>query len=63
MALEYGTRHLIDYLSDGKNYNYMFGNEKLDICKNQFKLVQDIEDHYDELKSIVNSLTNEIIKK
>ena len=62
-ALEYGIRHLTDYLLDGKNFNTMFGTENWDICKNQFKLVQDIETHYDELREIVDEVVEEVIKK
>ena len=62
MALEYGIRHLTEYLKDGKSYNHLFNTENLDVCKNQFKLVQEIETSYDELKQIVEDVTKEIIK-
>lgn len=62
MALEYGIRHLTDYLQDGKNFNPDYDTESWDICKNQFKLVQEIESHYDELIGIVQEVVKEIIK-
>jgi len=57
-ALIYGTRALSEYLLDGKDYITNFGYEKLDICKNQFKLVQDIETNYEELQKIVLDVIN-----
>lgn len=62
MALEYGIRHLTDYLEDGKNFYPEVDTQNWDICKNQFKLVQEIETHYDELVGIVQEMAKKIIK-
>lgn len=61
MALEYGIRHLTDYLLDGKNFNPIYDTDSWDICKNQFKLVQDIENNYDTLQSVVRKVAFEVI--
>lgn len=60
MALEYGIRHLTDYLDGDKKFKVDHKTQNWDICKNQFKLVEDIELHYDELKAIINNTYQQI---
>lgn len=60
MALEYGIRHVTDYLDGDKKFKIDHKTQNWDICKNQFKLVEDIELHYGELKTIINNTYHEI---
>jgi len=61
MALEYGMRNLIEFLSDGKNFNPYCETDSWDICKNQFRLVQNIENNYDKLQEIVKEVAYDIM--
>jgi len=63
MTLENGIIHLTDYINGNKKYKTEYKEQNLDRARNQFKLVSEIELHYDELKKIVTELKNEILFK
>lgn len=53
MTLECGMRFLTDYL-DGDNYfNTDYPEHNLTRARTQFKLVDDMEKHWDEMLSII----------
>jgi len=53
MTLECGVRFLTDYL-DGDNYfSTSYEGQNLDRCRTQFKLVAEMEKHFDEMREIV----------
>ena len=56
MTLECGIRFLDDYL-DGDNYfKISRTHHNLDRCRTQFKLVSEMEKHYDEMQTIVKEV-------
>ena len=53
MTLECGTRFLTDYL-DGDNYFHTaYPEHNLDRCRTQFKLVQDMEQQFDQMAAVI----------
>ncbi len=53
MTLECGIRFLTDYL-DGDNYFHIrYPEQNLDRCRTQFKLVQDMENQFDQMAAVV----------
>ena len=53
MTLECGIRFLTDYL-DGDNYFHTsYEGQNLDRCRTQFKLVQDMEQQFDDMAAVV----------
>ena len=54
MTLECGMRFLTDYLEGDTYFRIHRDGQNLDRCRTQFKLVSDMEAHWDELKSIVD---------
>lgn len=48
-----GVRFLTDYLRGDKYFKIHRSNHNLDRCRTQFKLVSDIESHFDQLRQIV----------
>ena len=53
MTLECGIRFLTDYL-DGDNYFHIqYPEQNLDRCRTQFKLVRDMEEQFDQMRSII----------
>ena len=53
MTLECGMRFLTDYL-DGDNYFHTaYPDHNLDRCRTQFKLVQDMEQQFDQMNAII----------
>ena len=66
MTLELGMRFLTDYL-DGDQYFALNNYQKrtrpkinLERARNQLKLVEEIEKHYDELENIIKETLNEL---
>ena len=53
MTFECGMRFLADYLSGDTYFRIHRPSHNLDRCRNQFKLVSDMEAHLDEMKAIV----------
>ena len=53
MTIECGMRFLTDYLEGDTYFKTAYAEHNLDRCHTQFKLVADMEAHWDELKAIV----------
>ena len=53
MTLECGIRFLTDYLEGDTYFHTSREGQNLDRCRTQFKLVGDMEAHWDELGAIV----------
>ena len=53
MTIECGMRFLTDYLQGDTYFKTEYAEHNLARCRTQFKLVQEMEKHWDELKSIV----------
>ena len=53
MTLECGIRFLTDYLEGDVYFHINRERQNLDRCRTQFKLVRDMEEHWDELTEIV----------
>ena len=53
MTFECGMRFLADYLNGDTYFRIHRPSHNLDRCRNQFKLVADMEQHLDEMKAIV----------
>ena len=55
MTLECGIRFLTDYLDGDHYFHIRYPEQNLDRCRTQFKLVQDMEAHFDQMNRIVQS--------
>jgi len=55
MTIENAMRFLADYLEGDVYYKIHYPEQNLDRSRTQIKLVEDMEQHWDELKSIVKS--------
>ena len=53
MTLECGMRFLTDHLQGDKYFKIHREDHNLDRCRTQFKLVADMETHFDEMQKIV----------
>ena len=53
MTLECGIRFLTDYLVGDTYFRTHREGQNLDRCRTQFKLVADMEAHWDEMNAIV----------
>ena len=53
MTLECGIRFLTDYLEGDHYFKVHREGQNLDRCRAQFKLVRDMEEHWDEMRAIV----------
>jgi len=53
MTLECGMRFLTDHLQGDKYFKIHRRNHNLDRCRTQFKLVSDMETHFDKMQRIV----------
>ena len=53
MTLECGMRFLTDHLEGDSYFHISREGQNLDRCRTQFKLVADMEEHWDELETIV----------
>lgn len=56
MTLECGIRFLTDYLSGDTYFHIQRPGQNLDRCRTQFKLVEDMENHWDEMNAIAAKL-------
>ncbi len=54
MTLECGMRFLTDYLEGDTYFKTAYDDHNLVRCRTQFKLVSEMEKHWDELQKIVN---------
>ena len=54
MTLECGIRFLTDYLDGDHYFRIHYPEQNLDRCRTQFKLVQDMEEQFDEMHRIVS---------
>lgn len=57
MTLECGIRFLTDYLEGDHYFATHRPNQNLDRCRTQFKLVRDMEEHWEEMQKIVKKYT------
>ncbi|MEY8386097.1 aminoglycoside phosphotransferase family protein [Oscillospiraceae bacterium 38-13] len=53
MTLECGIRFLTDYIDGDHYFHISREGQNLDRCRTQFKLVRDMEEHWNELEEIV----------
>ncbi len=53
MTLECGMRFLTDYLDGDTYFKTAYPEHNLDRCRTQFKLAEEMEKHWDEMKAIV----------
>ena len=53
MTLECGVRFLTDYLMGDKYFSIDREHHNLDRCRTQFKLIEDMESHWNEMEEIV----------
>ena len=56
MTLECGMRFLTDHLSGDTYFHVQRENQNLDRCRTQFKLVSDMEAHWDEMNDIIRNM-------
>ena len=53
MTIECGMRFLTDYLNGDVYFNIERESHNLDRCRTQFKLISDMEEHWDKMQSII----------
>lgn len=56
MTLECGMRFLTDHLSGDTYFQIQRPGQNLDRCRTQFKLVEDMEQHWEEMNTIIQKL-------
>ena len=54
MTLECGIRFLTDYLSGDTYFRISYPEQNLDRCRTQFKLVRDMEEQFDAMRSVIS---------
>ena len=54
MTLECGIRFLTDYLDGDSYFRIHYPEQNLDRCRTQFKLVADMETHWEEMNEVVS---------
>ena len=59
MTIECGMRFLTDYLDGDTYFKTSYADHNLDRCHTQFKLVEEMEAHWDEMKNIVKEYCKE----
>ena len=57
MTLECGVRFLTDYLDGDHYFGIHYPDHNLDRARTQFKLVSEMEKHWDEMEKIVEEET------
>lgn len=57
MTLECGIRFLTDYLDGDCYFRTHYPEQNLDRCRTQFKLVQDMEAQFEQMKAVVEKYT------
>ena len=58
LTLECGMRFLTDHLNGDTYFKVHRENHNLDRARTQFKLVDEMENHFEEMKSIINKYSN-----
>lgn len=58
LTLECGMRFLTDHLNGDTYFKVHRENHNLDRARTQFKLVEEMENHFEEMKSIINKYSN-----
>ena len=53
MTLECGIRFLTDYLEGDHYFRIHYPEQNLDRCRTQFKLVQDMEEQFDQMAAVI----------
>lgn len=56
LTFECGMRFLTDYIDGDRYFRVEHPNHNLDRCRNQFRLVEDIKKHLDEMNAIVSEI-------
>ncbi|MDD4388876.1 MAG: hypothetical protein PHV87_06700 [Bacilli bacterium] len=59
MALVNGLKYLNDYFSGNKTYKAAYKEQNIDRARNQFRIVEDIETHYEGMRNVVSYLYNQ----
>lgn len=62
ITLECGMRFLTDFIEGDVYFSINYPTHNLDRAKAQFKLVEEIEYHYDELNQIIQNILNDLRK-
>lgn len=62
MTLECGVRFLTDYIDGDHYFRIHRPDHNLDRCRTQFKLVSEMEKHWDEMTAIVEEVAREVKK-
>ena len=62
MALDAAIKNLTDYVKGNVDIEVEYKTQNLDRCKNQLKLVEELEKHYDEIKSTIEEIVKEMIE-
>ena len=60
MTFECGMRFLTDYLEGDSYFKTKYDEHNLVRCRTQFKLVSEMEKHWDEMKQIVADCCKEL---
>ena len=63
ITLEIATRFLTDYLQGDVYFKTHRVGHNLDRCRNQLKLVQSIEDQFDDMHKLLQSLRRKVKRK
>ena len=58
MTLECGIRFLTDYLEGDHYFRIHYPQQNLDRTRTQFKLVKDMEDHFQEMSDVVRKFAH-----
>ena len=61
MTLECGIRFLTDYLSGDTYFKIQREGHNLDRCRTQFKLVSDMEEHWEEMAGVVRKYSDKFV--
>ena len=56
ITLECGMRFLTDYLNGDTYFRVAYPDHNLDRCRTQFRLVADMEAHWEEMQNIVREI-------
>lgn len=59
MTIECGIRFLTDYLNGDKYFSTEYPEHNLDRAHTQFRLIIEMEEHWDAMQSIVSEVSKE----
>jgi Ser/Thr protein kinase RdoA (MazF antagonist) len=62
-ALASGLRYLNDYFNESKTYRISYKEQNIDRTRNQFRLVEDIEIHYEGMRNTVSFIYNQAVNE